>query len=160
MSIPLPEDLEVEDGTDEERAEAIGVAIRVAELLAGRAILDRELRQDVYLGGTSPHVVLDYFPMSRTRIDGAESPRGFWIEPTAGIVGAYHGVAPASYRVDFLVGCESEIPVILEVLIQRIAEHQLGAGPGASAIMDVGASSAAMLNLPAMDRAQYREKVV
>jgi hypothetical protein len=46
------------------------------------------------------------------------------------------------------------------VLIQAIAEHQLGGGPGATEILDVSASAAALLDLAAADRERYREKVV
>lgn len=160
MSLPRPEDLEVEAGTTEERAEAIAVAVRAVELLTSRAILYRDLHQDCYLGGTSPVVLLDHFPVDHLKVEGVASPRGFWVEEQTGVVGAYAGVPPASYRVDFRVGCESEIPVILEVLVQAIAEYQLGGGPGAAEILEVGASAAALLDLPAADRERYREKVV
>ena len=160
MSLPRPEDLDVEAGTEEERAEAIAVAVRVAELLAGRAILFRDRTQEILLGGTEPCALLSYFPVDHLTIDGVSSPRGFWVEEGTGVLGAYPGVPAASYRVDFRVGCESEIPVILEVLIQAIAEHQLGGGPGATEILEVSASAAAMTDLAAADREQFREKVV
>lgn len=159
MSLPLPGDLAVEDATEEEKAEALALAVRVAEMLAGRAIMERELHQDVYLGGTSHAVALDHWPVRDVRVDGAESPRGFWSEAEPGFVGAHVGVPASSYRVDFRVGC-AEVPVILEVLIQQIAEHRLGAGPGAEEILDVAASAASMLDLPAAERVRFKEKVV
>lgn len=152
----------VEEATSEERDEAQALGVRVAELLAGRAILGREVTQDVYLGGTSPSVLLDCFPVHDVRIDGQPSPRGFWIERATGIVGSGGNVPPASYRVDYRVGCEGHaVPVILEILADRVADFVLGVdGACAREVLDVGAAAAAMLNDTAEERARVRKEKV
>lgn len=160
MSLPRPEDLGTEIGTEEERAEALQVAIRVVELLIGGAVLFRDRVQKVLLGGAEPCVLLEHFPIDHLTIDGTPSPRGFWVEEGTGVVGTYLGVPTKTYKVGYRIGCEHSVPVILEELVRMVAESILGADVDASEVLMVGASAQALTDLAVKDRESFREKLV
>lgn len=160
MTLPRPEDLEVEVGTEEERAEAIAVAIRVVELLTRRALLHRDCAQEVLLGSALPYVLLDHFPIDQLKIDGVAAPRGFWVEEGTGVIGAGVSVPEKEYWVTYRIGCEHDFPVILEELVRMVAEFSLGGPVDAAEVFLIAESAAALLDLAAADRERYREKTI